>query len=142
MFTCQADLEEVQEKLQTDGMNPDLLKYQRLSQQAVQDSIAAVDGIQIHPFNLLDNFKGVEKSTTRRSNTHYLQYGVDYAVENLLWSADIILNTCKELLRDKIREELVGVSDIEAGRSLVLKLMLDNAMDVEDSTFSSLMQGM
>ena len=59
-------------------------------------------------------------------------------VENLSWSADFILNRCETPLKDKIREGLVGVSPLEVGGPLVLKLMLDIVLDVDDSDLRSL----
>ena len=46
-----------------------------------------------------------------------------------------MLNTCEEPPRDKVREGLVGVLALEAGGTLVLKLMLDTLMYVEDWAF-------
>ena len=128
--------------LRIDGSNPDLLSDQRLAQQAVQASIAAVDGIKIHLFDLINNFKGVDESTIRQSHVYYAQYRADYAVENISWSTDIILNKCEEPLRDKIRKGLVGVSEIKVGGPSVLKLILNSVMDVEDSLLRSLIKNL
>ena len=80
MFTCQADLDEVEDRLRTYGTNANLLTDQRLAQLVVQSSIDAVDGIDIHPFDLLDNFKGIDESIIRRSSAYYSQYGAEYTV--------------------------------------------------------------
>ena len=63
-------------------------------------------------------------------------------VENLSWSSDRILNTCKDLLRDKVREELVGVSTLESGGTLVLKKKLDIMMDVDDAALRLLTESL
>jgi len=62
-------------------------------------------------------------------------------VENLSWSGDYILNTCEDSLCDKVREGLVGVSEIENGGPLVLKKMLDIVMNVDDAALTSLTEG-
>ena len=63
-------------------------------------------------------------------------------MENLAWSADRILNTCEDSLRDKVREGLVGISDLEAGGPLVLKKTLAIVMDVDDSALRSLTEAL
>ena len=45
--------------------------------------------------------------------------------------SDYILNTCKELLRDKVREGLVDISALKMGGLLILKLILNVVMTVE-----------
>ena len=69
-------------------------------------------------------------------------YGSEATVENLAWDVDIILATCEDALRDKVREQLVGVSPLGAGGPLVPKLMLDIMMDVDDSDLRSSMQNL
>ena len=59
-------------------------------------------------------------------------------VENMAWSADQLLALCEEDLRNKVREQLVGVSALESGGPLVLKLFLDVLMDVDEAALNSL----
>ena len=89
--------------------------------------------IDIETSNLLRSFKTNNETTVQKSNAYYAMYGEDRSMENLVWSSDRILNTCKEPLRDKIREGLVLVSALEVGGPRVLKKMLDIIMDVNDS---------
>ena len=63
-------------------------------------------------------------------------------MENLAWPSDQILNTCENSLRNKVREGLVGISDLEAGGPLVLKKTLDIVMYVDDSTLRSLTEAL
>ena len=49
---------------------------------------------------------------------------------------------CKNMLRNKVREQLLGVTPLESGAPLVLKLMLDIVMDVNDSTLRFLTQNL
>ena len=67
------------------------------------------------------------------SNRYYNQYGTRSTVENLVWLADCILDTCDDILRKKVREGLVGVPPLKSGEPLILKLMFDVAMNVDDS---------
>ena len=53
-----------------------------------------------------------------------------------------MLNTCEDPLRNKVHEGLVGVSELESGGLLVLKLILDVVIDVEDSSLCSLVQSL
>jgi len=59
-------------------------------------------------------------------------------VENLAWSADWILQTCEEPLRKKIIEGIVGISPMDSGDPLILKLMLDIIMDVDNSALCAI----
>ena len=63
-------------------------------------------------------------------------------VESLTWSADRILNMFEDSIRDKARECLVGVSELESGGPLVLKKMLDIIMDVDDLALCSLTEAL
>ena len=56
----------------------------------------------------------------------------------MTWSADRLLASCEENLRDKVREQLVGVSALKSGGPLVLKLVLDLVMDVDEAALKSL----
>ena len=69
-------------------------------------------------------------------------YGSEAYVENLAWSSDRILNTCEDNLRYKVRSGLVGVSPLEAGVPLILKLMINTVMNIEDSVLRSLTQNL
>jgi len=87
------------------------------------------------------SLKNLDDASIRMSNRYYADYGALFTVENLSWSADRILQTCDETLRDKVREGLVGVSTLEGGGPIGLKLMLDVVMDIDDSSLRSLTQG-
>ena len=98
--------------------------------------------VSLSPMNLLKNYKGIEEDEARASKKYYAQYGSKYSVKNLSWSADLLLNMCKEPLRNMILEILVGVNPMEMGRPLVLKLMLDIIMDVNGSALQSITQSL
>ena len=83
----------------------------------VQQQIAqeAVEQVTIELTDLLKRHKGISEDAFRASNWYYSEYGVEYSVENLAWSADRILKTCEEPLRNKIQGGIVGVSPMESG---------------------------
>ena len=87
----------------------------------------------IEPVDLLKNYKGIDEETVRVSNRYYSRFGTEYLVENLSWSSVRILQTCEESRRNKILEGTVGISPMESGGPLILKLMLDIIMDVDNS---------
>ena len=94
--------------------------------------------IQLHPKNLLTDYKDVSVEDVRASNSYYSRWGADYVVENLQWSEDRILGTCEVALKGKLREGLTGVPSMEKGGPLAFKMMLDVVMDVEDSSLRSM----
>lgn len=63
-------------------------------------------------------------------------------MENIAWSPDQVLDTCKELLRDRVREGLVRVSALKSGGPLLLKKMIDIVTDVDDSALRSLTESL
>jgi len=78
-----------------------------------ETSFSAEGGVEktnIEPTDQLNSYKGIDKDTVRGSNRYYSEYGTEYSVENLAWSADHVVQTCKEPLRNKILEGMVGVS--------------------------------
>ena len=79
--------------------------------------------------------------TIRLSNSCYEKYGASWSVENLSWSGDYILNTCEDSFRDKVREGLVGASEMESGGPLVLKKTLGIVMSVDDAVLRYLTEG-
>ena len=142
LFETQASVGEATDLLATDPTNP---LFQSDLDSAIADgasALAALEAVPLSPTNLLKHYKGIGEEEVRVSNRYYAQYGADYAVENLAWSGDRILNTCEEPLRNKILEGLVGVDAMEMGGSLVLKMMLDIIMDVDDSALRGLTQSL
>jgi len=65
-------------------------------------------------------------------------------VRNIPWrilhGLQKILAMCEESLWNKIREQLIGISSLKQGGSLVLKIMIEFVMDIEDSALCSLVQ--
>ena len=93
-------------------------------QQATARAEASLAAIEINSINLITSFQDLDVSAIRQSNRYYAMYGSPASVENLSWSGERCLETCEESLKDKIREQLVGVSALESGGPLVLKLAL------------------
>ena len=54
----------------------------------------------------------------------------------------MVLNICDELLKDKVREGLVGVSEMESGEPIALKKTLEFIMDVNHAALRSLTEAL
>ena len=93
--------------------------------------MAGLEGITIMSVNLLNSFKEVDITKIRQSNQNYDEYGAKHMVENLAWSSEQLLTTSHCALRDKVREDLVGISLLDTGGPLFLKIMLKIVMDVD-----------
>jgi len=60
----------------------------------------------------------------------------------MAWSSNRCLNTCNDALHNKVRERLVGVSELESGGPIVLKKMLDSIMDIDNAKLISLTESL
>ena len=92
--------------------------------------------------DLFSNSKSLKVSTIHSSNKYFAEYGANYLVEKLSWSAEHILNTCDNSLKCKVQEGLVGALSLEASGSLVLKLMIDIIFDMDDSDLCVLIKSL
>ena len=138
LFSCQDELCKTADDLLGDPGDTALTTLNESGTLDLATSTLELEAIDIITIVLLTSFKAVATTKIRLSNRYYAQYGVEYTVENHAWSADKILATCEESLRDNIRKQLIGESPLEQGGTLVLKLMLEFVMDVEDSAICSL----
>ena len=120
----------------------DLLSELKTIQASLLTSTQHLQDTSIATTNIIQSFKDVDEATIKRLNSYYARHGASWSVENLSWSADYILNTCEDSLRDKVREGLVGVNELENGGPLVLKKMLDIVMNVDDDALRSLTEGL
>jgi len=82
--------------------------------------------------NLIKSFKDLDRVTIRLSNAYYAKYEESWSLEYLAWSGNYILNTCDDLLRDKVGGRLVSVSEMENIGPLVLKKMHEIFINVDD----------
>ena len=100
-----------------------------------------MESLSIDTIDLMHHLKKVNKSEVRLSNRCYNQYGTEATVENLVWSADRIIDTCDDNLSNKVWEGLVGVSPLESGGPRVLELMFDVVVDMDDAALCALNEG-
>lgn len=56
----------------------------------------------------------------------------------MAWSLDCILNMCRDSLRNKVQERLVGMLVLESGSLHVLKKMLYIVMDMDHAALHPL----
>ena len=142
VHACQAEESRIESALISSPTDGNLLSELNAIQASLQTSTQNLQDTPIATTNLIQSFKNVDEATIKRSNSYYARYGASWSVENLSWSADYILNTCEDSLRDKVREGLVGVNELENGGPLVLKKMLDIVMNVDDAALRSLTEGL
>ena len=141
LFALQNDLAIEEDKLAANAANLVAAAEMVVVEDKIKDATTVMESLTIDTIDLMHHFKKVDESEVRLSNRYYNQYGTEATVENLAWSADRILDTCDDNLRDKVREGLVGVPPLESGGPLVLKLMFDVVMDVDDAALRALTEG-
>ena len=119
-----------------------LLLEKENAEKLILSTTSNLQATPIQTTYLIKSFKDIDEATIKRSNSYYARYGADWSAENMSWSSDRILNTCEDLLRDKARKGLVGVSALESGGPLVLKKTLDIVMDVDDTALRLLTESL
>ena len=124
----------------TNTSNSMLQAAKAIAEAEEEQTSAELDTINIVTSDLLTSFKSIDVAKIYQFNRYYTEFGATYTFGNLLWSTEHILATCDAELRAKVREKLVGVSPMESGGSLVLKIMLVIVMNIDDSALCSLVQ--
>jgi len=114
-------------------LNNNFITSAAAAAKAIDETGWLLDAIDIRPVDLLKSFQDLSEMSIRQSNKYYAMFGTNATVENISWSSDRILNSCKEPLRDKVRESLVGMSTLEMGGPIIIGIMLDIIMDIDDS---------
>ena len=75
------------------------------------------------PTTLIDflaDYLSVSEAAVKASNTAYYLYGDETAIENLKWSQDLLMNSCKEDLQVQVANKVFAQPEIERGGPLVL----------------------
>ena len=142
LFKCQTAENRAHLALQADSASLELASILNLKKDATAAATTKLENINIRTSNLFTTFQDLTEDNIKQSNRYYAMYGSKETVENLAWSADRMLGTCEEDLRDKVREQQVGVSSLESGGPLTLKLMLNLVMDVDEAALRSLIQNL
>ena len=68
--------------------------------------------------DLLSFFSSLSEADIRTSNKFYNQFGQDYDLQNISWSAELLENSCEQDLLDKVSEKLMDVPEAEKGGPL------------------------
>ena len=76
-------------------------------------ALLELEAVSLEPTDLLTNYKGIGEDEVCMLNQYYSTYGSDYLVDNLAWSNNNVLNTCKEPLKNNILEGVVEVDVLE-----------------------------
>lgn len=74
--------------------------------------------------NVLEEYPTLGTAEVRTSNKYYKEYGPDHMIQNLLWSQELLENSCETALRDKVTEQLLDVPSIEQGGPLFFLMMI------------------
>ena len=84
--------------------------------------------------DLLSLFSSLSEADIRTSNKFYNQFGQDYDLQKLSWSAELLENSCEQDLLDKISEKLMDVPEAEKGGLLSFYYaMLEITSSTEDT---------
>lgn len=142
MHACQANSERLELALIDSSKDVELLLESATSLASLASCTSDLQTTNITTTNIIKSFKDVDETTIRWIIAYYARYRATWLVENLLWSTDMVLNTCEESLKDKVCEGLVGVLEMEIGGPLVLKNMLGIVMNVDDDALRSLIENL
>jgi hypothetical protein len=74
--------------------------------------------------NLRVNALGATETEVRASNRFYNRFGQPYDIQNLVWSQELLENSCESELRDKVMESLLLVPEDERGGPLYFRVMM------------------
>ena len=77
------------------------------------------------PLYLLDNYAKISMDDVHHSTRFFQMYGQEYHIQNLEWSELFLEQYCSDELKKKVLENTMHVPDIERGRPLFLKVMMD-----------------
>ena len=83
LFVCNNVLDQYGYDLQYDRENPTLLSNKTAAAILSKKELEDTDDVVITHINLIKNFKEVDVSTIRQSNTYYAKYGNTYSVDNI-----------------------------------------------------------
>ena len=65
--------------------------------------------------DLLDHFQTLSEYELRKYIRYFKRFDKHYVIQNLAWSADMLLKSCEQDLRDKVAEYLMLLSEDEKG---------------------------
>ena len=74
--------------------------------------------------NVLEDYTKMNAFEVRASNKYYKEYGPGYMLQNLLWSQELLENSCEASLRDKVTEQMLNVPIVEQGGPLFYLIMI------------------
>jgi Zinc knuckle len=75
-------------------------------------------------YDMRENALAATEIQVRASNAYYNLYGQNYDVQNLVWSQELLENSCEGDLRDKVMESILQVPVHERGGPLFYRIMM------------------
>ena len=88
--------------------------------------------------NLLDHFQTLSEHEVRKYIRYFKSFGKHYVIQNLSWSTDILLKSCKQDLRDKVAERLMLVSEDEKGGPLTFFYILSEIASFSEDAVAAM----
>lgn len=125
-----------------DPTNKELLADKSIVSDIFTSTTRRFQPIFIKTNDLIKSFDTLDETTIYLSNAYYVRFEADYLVDNLAWSNDRRLNTCDDTLRDKVREGLVGLSEMESGELIVWKKTIEFIKVFDNAALKSLIESL
>ena len=88
--------------------------------------------------DLLDHFQTLSEHEVRKSIRYFKRFGKHYVIQNLAWSADMLLKSCEQDLRDKVAERLMLVSEDEKGGPLTFFYILSEITSFSEDAVAAM----
>lgn len=80
------------------------------------------------PINLFSSSNDVDMELVKQASRFFTTYGQESHVENLIWSGTKLLNSCDDLLRQKIEEQTIGWPIQWATGPVYFIIMMENIL--------------
>jgi len=104
LFGRQTDLQKANEDLAQDSLNDGFITSVATAANDVDEAEWLLEAIDVRSIDLLKYFRDLSESAIHQLNKYYAMIRSDATVDNISWSQDMILSSCEESLRDKIRK--------------------------------------
>lgn len=90
----------------------------------ISTQLIQVNDIEAEAINVLKTPENIASKMVRMGTKFFKLHGATWHIENLDWSAEKLLNSCEESLREKILENVIDVPHVERGGPLFFQVMM------------------
>ena len=84
--------------------------------------------------DLCSDYLSVSQNKIEKSNKAYFKFGDEIAVENMIWTKDLILNSCDEETYEKINSKLLMADPLTVGGPLAFFYLVQAVLKTSDKT--------